>query len=206
MSQKIFLDDLIFYQRLLASQGYYKDTLDGIWGKNTDAADKKFEKDARALRDSFGELDSRSERNLTTLQVPAQQQVREFMAELSAAGFEFTVKILSGTRTYAQQNAIFAKGRFGNPGPRVTNARGGFSNHNFGIAWDIGIFDGGEYFNGDTQREVNAYANVAGIVDLTGLEWGGNWTSLKDRPHYEVAIGKKISEKRALFEQGKLVV
>ncbi len=90
-------DDLIFYQRLLASQGYYKDTLDGIWGKNTDAADKKFEKDARALRDSFGELDSRSERNLTTLQVPAQQQVREFMAELSAAGFEFTVKILSGT-------------------------------------------------------------------------------------------------------------
>ncbi|MEO8506247.1 MAG: hypothetical protein ABI593_01300 [Betaproteobacteria bacterium] len=38
------------------------------------------------------------------------------------------------------QDAPYRQGRLGNPGPRVTNARDGQSNHNFGIAWDIGIF------------------------------------------------------------------
>ena len=33
-------------------------------------------------------------------------------------------KIISGTRTYAEQNNLFRQGRFGNPGPIVTKAKG----------------------------------------------------------------------------------
>ncbi len=65
------------------------------------------------------------------------------------------IKIISGTRTHMQeQDALYARRRTA-PGPRVTNARGGYSNHNFGIAWDIGLFRGGKYLeDSPLYREV----------------------------------------------------
>ena len=51
------------------------------------------------------------------------------------------IKVISGLRTYDEQNGLHAKGRT-TPGKIVTNARGGYSNHNFGIAFDIGVFEG----------------------------------------------------------------
>lgn len=111
------------------------------------------------------------------------------------------VRIISGTRTYVEQDALFRKGRFGNPGPKVTNARGGQSNHNFGLAWDIGLFEGGKYITA-----VKKYKELANLVMgvLPNLEWGGNWQSFQDVPHYQHrAIADSVSEVRKLFEQGK---
>jgi len=54
------------------------------------------------------------------------------------------MKIISGLRTYAEQDALYAQGR-AKTGPKVTNARGGYSNHNFGIAFDVGVFEGNRY-------------------------------------------------------------
>jgi hypothetical protein len=45
-------------------------------------------------------------------------------------------------RSFAEQDALYAQGRT-KPGKIVTKARGGFSNHNFGVAFDIGVFKGG---------------------------------------------------------------
>jgi peptidoglycan LD-endopeptidase CwlK len=204
MSLQLFKEDVTTYQRLLASMGFYHDTIDGRWGQNTNDADLAFEAASRALRSRYGELDMRSELNIAGLHIRAQELARQFLARLADANFGLTVKILSGIRTYAAQNALFAKGRFGNPGPQVTKARGGFSNHNFGIAWDIGIFEGPDYYTGATARESAAYVRAAGFADKTVLEWGGDWTSFKDTPHYEVKTGLSISEKRARFESGTL--
>lgn len=206
MSAPLFRDDVEFYQRLLASMGFYRDRIDGDWGPNTDAADQAFEAASRALRSQFGELDARSEGNLATLHIVAQRRLREFMARLRDARFARVVRVLSGTRTYAEQNRLFAKGRFGNPGPRVTNARGGSSNHNFGIAWDIGIFDGGEYLDGDTADESRWYDRAAEAGLAAGLDWGGNWTTFTDKPHYEVQTGLSVGQKRELFERGQLAL
>ena len=52
-------------------------------------------------------------------------------------------------RTYAEQNELYAQGRT-KPGPIVTKAKGGYSNHNFATAfYDIGIFspDGKHYLD-----------------------------------------------------------
>jgi len=62
-----------------------------------------------------------------------------------------TYRIISGTRTYEQQNQLFKKR------PKVTNARGGQSNHNFGIAWDVGLFEEGKYYEGTSKKEDKAY-------------------------------------------------
>jgi peptidoglycan L-alanyl-D-glutamate endopeptidase CwlK len=111
------------------------------------------------------------------------------------------VRILSGTRTYDEQNDLYAHGRNGDTRPKVTNAQGGQSNHNFGIAWDIGIFDtNGSYLTDDTQ-----YKSFATIVlpAMNTIEWGGDWITFKDFPHYQLKpVTENIAAIRSLFEEG----
>ena len=102
------------------------------------------------------------------------------------------VQIISGTRTYAEQDALFAKR------PKVTNARGGFSNHNFGVAWDIGLFQGKRYL-----EDSPLYAECGHIGQSLGLEWGGAWKSIQDEPHFEVKTGLTMAEKRARVASGR---
>lgn len=147
-------------------------------------------------------FDERTEKNIATLHPKAQEAAREFMAailpELERQGH--TARIISGTRSYAEQDALYAKGRTA-PGPRVTNARGGYSNHNFGIAWDIGIFQGKVYLG-----ESPLYRACGIIGREMGLEWGGDWKSFPDTPHYQVKTGKTMAELRALVSSGKSVL
>jgi peptidoglycan L-alanyl-D-glutamate endopeptidase CwlK len=138
MSARIFPDDILFFQRLLKSEGLYEGDLDGDWGPITEAAAIEFEAFADEIALSTAIFDARSENNIRTLAIRAQRPAREFLDRVRRAGIG--ARIISGTRTYAMQNALYARGRSGNPGPIVTRARGGQSNHNFGIAWDIGIF------------------------------------------------------------------
>lgn len=200
MSQRLFEDDVIFLQRLLKSAGLYHDTIDGDWGPNTDEAYEAFTTGTSAIADELGRFDGRSERYLTTLHLPVQRQARTYLAAALAAGFD--ARVISGTRTYAEQNALYRKGRFGNPGPIVTNARGGRSNHNFGLAWDIGLFDGGAYLQSIEPYEQAATAALAAGA-LTELEWGGNWDTFKDRPHYQRPTGLQTTELRRRFEAGE---
>src|SRR5262245_52615762 len=83
--------------------------------------------------------DSRSEANIATL-LP---RVRPFARALieRAARQGIIIKVTGGTRSFAEQDELFAQGRT-KPGKIVTKARGGFSNHNFGIAFDVTIFKG----------------------------------------------------------------
>jgi peptidoglycan L-alanyl-D-glutamate endopeptidase CwlK len=87
----------------------------------------------------------------------------------------------------------------------VTKAKGGRSNHNFGIAWDIAIFDNGKYYEGRTKEEEQAYAELGAFIKekVTGLEWGGDWKGFVDMPHYQLATGKSVAQVRALLENGK---
>jgi peptidoglycan L-alanyl-D-glutamate endopeptidase CwlK len=97
-----------------------------------------------------------------------------------AAASGIQIKVISGTRSFEEQDALFAKGRTA-PGPKVTNARGGFSNHNFGIAFDIGVFSGNRYL-----PESPKYKAVGVLGMELGLEWGGNWTTIVDQPHFQL--------------------
>jgi peptidoglycan L-alanyl-D-glutamate endopeptidase CwlK len=195
MSARLFEDDVVFYQRFLKSAGLYTGLIDGIWGPLTGAADAAFIAASETAAEELGRFDPRTEGHIATLQVSAQQAARASIARIKSAGFQ--VKIISGTRSFAEQNELFKKGRFGNPGPKVTNARGGFSNHNFGIAWDIGLFDGGEYLTSSQPYEETA---LAGKADE--LVWGGDWQSFKDTPHYQLKTDLSISQVRERFEEG----
>jgi peptidoglycan L-alanyl-D-glutamate endopeptidase CwlK len=203
MSVKFFGDDILFYQRLLSVAGFYKGSLNGKWTAAVDSADQAFAAEFDAIASQLGKFDSRSENSIRTLLPATQKAARAFLKKAATDFTAFTVRIISGTRTYAEQDELFKKGRFGNPPPRVTNAKGGQSNHNFGIAWDVGIFDGGKYLTGDTKKEAKAYKDLADKALTNDLEWGGSWTTIVDMPHYQLKLALDLAEVRTRFEAGK---
>ncbi len=192
----LFSDDVLFFQRILRADGLYEGNLDGQWGPKTERAAKEFEKLAEEIRPRAGTFDIRSERSLSTLCLKAQNEARLFPCRVVGDGLN--VRIISGTRIYAEQNALYKKGRFGNRGPVVTNARGGFSNHNFGIARDIGIFTPSGGYKADGPE----YEKAAQKGLSPEIEWGGNWKKLVDKSHYQLRQHFQIAELRARFEEG----
>lgn len=198
---------VLLYQEYLHDIGYLETKPDGHFGPITEQAVIEFQRDANLTADgvigpatwavllppakavppaakpasqggSAEKVDERSEKVIATLHPQLHALARKFV--LAAAEQGVTIKLISGLRTYAEQDALYAKGR-STPGPKVTNARAGYSNHNFGLAFDIGVFSGGKY-----QPESPLYKTVAHIGKWLGFEWGGDWTSIKDEPHYQL--------------------
>ena len=123
-------------------------------------------------------VDDRSEKVIATLLPEVQPYARALVTKAGADGI--TIKVISGLRTYDEQNDLYAQGRT-KPGRIVTNARGGFSNHNFGIAFDVGVFEGSQYLD-----ESPKYKAVGVLGMDLGLEWDGNWKTIQDEPHFQL--------------------
>jgi len=215
MSSPLTKEQIYFEQRVLACGGFYKGDIDGLWGPKSEAAAQAAIKSYEMIRSEYGGLDSRSEKNIATLLPAMQRKARQLVNEAFEWGKLFC-RVLSGTRTYAEQNALYAQGRT-SKGNVVTNARGGSSNHNFGIAIDLGLFDGMRYLTGLPSKTVTAkqarWDSQAYVIlgkhlkdRVPGIEWGGDWKSIKDTPHYEYATGLTMAQKRAKFEAGKLIL
>ena len=143
---------------------------------------------------AIDEVDARSEKNIMTLLPEVRPIARMLIQKAGLAGIR--IKVISGLRSYQEQDALYTKGRT-EPGPKVTNARGGYSNHNFGIAFDVGVFEGSKY-----MPESVKYKAVGVIGMDLGLEWGGNWTTIVDQPHFQLrpAWAEGYTEKQMLAE------
>jgi len=133
---------------------------------------------ASASTPALAPVDARSERVIATL-LPALQPLARALIQ-QADGVGIRIRVISGLRTYAEQEALYAQGRTA-PGPIVTRARAGHSTHNFGIAFDIGVFEGSRYLT-----ESPKYKAVGALGLELGLEWGGNWKSFVDEPHFQL--------------------
>lgn len=142
-------------------------------------------------------VDARSEKNIKTLDPAVQPLARQLIRKAVAQGIN--AKVISGSRTYAEQNELYAQGR-SKPGQIVTKAKGGYSWHNFGLAFDIGIFspDSKTYY-GDSA----SYAVCGEIGKELGLDWGGDWSSFQDEPHFQYnPKGYTLTEMRERKEKG----
>jgi hypothetical protein len=106
--------------------------------------------------------------------------------------FDITLRIMLPVyRTIDEQNALYAQGRT-TKGQKVTNAKGGQSYHNYGLAIDLCVLDTKDADkDGDTKEVLWSYDNAAlsPIAAKHGIEWGGNWQSTKDRPHFQISYG-----------------
>ena len=148
------------------------------------------------------EVDERTAKFIATLDPKAREAFKEFykLANATAATYGCSYVLISGHRTWEEQDALYAQGRT-KPGDIVTKAKGGQSNHNFGIAGDFGVFMGKAYLD-ETNPSKAAMVHKACSIHAAacGLEWGGAWTSIKDAPHYEVATGLTVAQKRNVYQ------
>jgi len=92
-------------------------------------------------------------------------------------------------------------------GNKVTNAKGGQSYHNYGVAIDFVLIIDGKDASWDINKDwdddqVADWIEVVKIFKAAGWEWGGNWTSLKDYPHFQKTFGNSISDLIKKYKQG----
>lgn len=99
------------------------------------------------------------------------------------------VKLVCGYRSIEEQDRLYALGRT-KPGKIVTNARGGYSWHNFGLAADYAFVVGGRLtWNGP-------WSIFGRIARECGLEWGGDFKGFSDRPHVQWRKGRTLAAMR----------
>lgn len=100
-----------------------------------------------------------------------------------------TMRLTQGLRTIDYQNSLYAQGRT-TKGSIITNAKGGQSLHNYGLAVDFClILDGktmsyneAKDFDGDSIAD---WKEVVNVFKAYGWKWGGDFKSIKDSPHFE---------------------
>lgn len=112
------------------------------------------------------------------------------------------IVITQGMRTFAEQNVLYAQGR-SKPGTIITNARGGSSYHNYGLAVDFALLlpDGNAVSwdmkrDGDQDKKADWQEVVAEAKQL-GFEWGGDWTTFQDYSHLQMTFGLTTDQLRA---------
>lgn len=94
-------------------------------------------------------------------------------------------------RTVAEQDALYAKGRT-TSGSIVTNCKGSSysSMHQWGIAFDFYLIidiDGDGKTSDDAYNDkTGLFKKVGKIGQSIGLEWGGSWKSIVDKPHFQL--------------------
>ena len=190
--------DVKFWQCMLRLAGFYTGAIDGIRGPLQKEAEIKWDNEVVTAKRMYGVFDERSEMNIATLIPAAQIVARAWLSKAKpvAEKANLCVKIICGTRTYAEQDALYAQGRT-KKGTKVTNARGGYSWHNFGLAFDFGVFS----ISGKTYYGESRYYNVLGelAVSMPDVTWGGTWKNPVDAPHIQLNMFSTIKKAREKF-------
>lgn len=110
------------------------------------------------------------------------------------------VGISDGYRSTETQNRYYEQGRT-RPGPVITNARGGQSYHNYGLAIDVYPLTNGRMNFAATSSD---YAPIVAVGKAVGFEWGGDWPAPKtDMPHFQMSEGRSTGELRQLQQSGQ---
>jgi len=119
--------------------------------------------------------------NISGMRKDVADRTRAVITQMHAQGIYICVA--QGFRSFAEQDALYAQGRT-KPGNIVTNARGGQSNHNYGVAVDLCLYtqDGSDVI---WTVEGN-FRKVIAAMKGQGFKWGGDWVSFKDYPHFEL--------------------
>lgn len=117
----------------------------------------------------------------------AQSLIDECKTQLGA-----NLLIIQAYRSKEEQDALYAQGRT-TQGKIVTNAKGGSSFHNFGVAFDCVPID--EQGNAEWYYD---FSKIAKIAEKIGLEWGDR--GYVDMDHFEYRAGYPLED----FQNGKI--
>lgn len=104
-------------------------------------------------------------------------------------------------RSNAEQDLLFKQR------PKVTNARGGQSIHNYGLAFDIVLLydkdNNGTFEVASWENDVN-FLSVVKYFKSKGWEWGGDW-KFKDTPHFQMGFGFTWQQLKSKIDKGEFI-
>ena len=134
-------------------------------------------------------------RDISRLRSDVAANCRVFIQRCAAAGLP--VLVVETVRDLEYQASLYAQGRT-KPGKIVTNQKTpSFHWDKVGLAFDIcKNVKGHEYDDADFFRRCGA------IGKEMGFSWGGDWTSLPDRPHFQWDDGGRYTA--AMVRKGQL--
>jgi len=142
-------------------------------------------------------MDAISEARLELIHPELSRRVRQLADML-----DFPIRVVQGLRTYAEQDALYAQGRTA-PGRIVTNAQGGQSMHNFGLAVDLAPMIEGKP---DWDASDTNWQEMLAKGLTCGLEEGAHWTHVQpDYPHFypqELPAGPSDAMREIFATQG----
>ena len=126
--------------------------------------------------------------------------VKERMNQLvqQSAKKGIVVVITDGFRSTADQDRLYERGRTAS-GNIVTNAKGGESYHNYGLAIDFALKPPSGNIIWDMQYDGNKngksdWNEVVELAKDLGFEWGGDWAQFKDYPHLQMDFGLTLAD------------
>ncbi|HEM1440020.1 N-acetylmuramoyl-L-alanine amidase family protein [Listeria monocytogenes] len=145
--------------------------------------------------------------NVAGMNKTTSDKTRNVIKKMAKQGIYLCVA--QGYRSKTEQNALYAQGRT-KSGSIVTNAKGGQSNHNYGVAVDLCLYsnDGKKVI---WESTTSRWKKVVAAMKSEGFKWGGDWTSFKDYPHFELCDavrGEKVpvqKNKNPNRHEGKVV-
>ena len=180
--------DVLTLQVYLKGLGYFTHALTSYFGSITKQSVKDFQKDNGLIADgicgknTWKALESKKKplvEKIGKYQLyPLVERTRIAFIEACKAQGE-DIKVTEGYRSFERQNELY------NKRPKVTNAKGGQSFHNWGVSFDVCFTHTG--YKGK-------WAKIGKIGKELGLEWGGDFKSIVDKPHFQMTLGYKLKD------------
>lgn len=152
------------------------------------------------------------------------------LQQLALSKFGLRIIFLDTLRTEAEQQAYYSQGRLSLSGTNLKRKQAGLppisakenkvvtkaksvasSWHGYGLAFDIAVTDktGKQIIwnkNSDWNHDkLDDWAQIGSLADQVGLEWGGNFTSIYDAPHYQDRMGLTIQQVQAKYKPGQTI-
>ena len=153
-------------------------------------------------------IDQISLKRIELLHPKLREEAKKILEEASAKlTGGYTLRFSHTLRTHAEQDKLYAQGR-SVKGPIVTNARGGQSYHNYGLAIDICLLSkDGKTVSWDAKMDsdkdgVADWLEIVEVFKKYGWEWGGNWR-FRDMPHFQKTFGQTILSLQSKYKVQK---
>ena len=127
-----------------------------------------------------------TEDRINKLHPKVREEVRDLVNKANAALTSHSqIRIVQGLRTFEEQDGLYLKR------PKVTNAKGGQSYHNYGLAIDFCLIIDGKEVSWNTTKDFDGdkiadWLEVVQIFVKAGWYWG---KAFNDLPHLEKTFG-----------------
>lgn len=146
---------------------------------NSNPAPTNQAKNQVIIFNSYPTWDKSTDNKISTLKPEVQPYATTFINRVDEE-LGVKLRVTDAYRSPEEQNRLYWQSRTNPPtGPWATNAKGGESNHNFGTAIDVSIIDNGKAYAHPISND------IVKIGQEENFDWGGNWTQVKDYPHFE---------------------